>query len=69
MNILTSLLEILAIATSAAKVALPGNTDVQSGTALAAALEQIALKSISAYQVQTGTPLDLTKLHPETPIS
>lgn len=68
MNILQMILEILSVATGAAQVAGGSNPDVAAGAALAAALESIATKAVAAYEAQTGTPLDLTKLHPETEI-
>jgi hypothetical protein len=71
MNILQMILEILAVATGAAQVANGASVndpDVAVGVTLATALESIATKAVTAYEAQTGTPLDLTKLHAETPV-
>jgi hypothetical protein len=65
--LLNEILAILAIGANVAQT-VP-NADVQAGSAIAAALLQIAQKSIGAYEAQTGQPIDLALLHPIDPVA
>jgi hypothetical protein len=69
MNILDEILSILTLATQAAQSIGGSIPPIEAGATIALALEQIAAKAIAAYEAQTGTPLDLTKLHAEAPVA
>lgn len=67
---LQTLLSIIELATSVAQEygAASNNPEVVAGAALAAKVEQIAQKALTAHQQITGQAIDLTKLQPITPL-
>ena len=62
----TSLLSILTIVAGVLGTALPGGAAADA--ALAAAFLRIAQAAANGYQAQTGQPLDLNNIPPETPV-
>jgi hypothetical protein len=67
MSILARFLTIIDIALKATSNVVGG--PIGAGLSIADALEQIALHAAQAYAAETGQPIDLTKVPPETKVS
>lgn len=68
MGVLSLILEILGIASSAAQSFLTTTPTGTNANNLASALISIVQKAMLAYQAQTGQPIDPTLLKPYEPI-